>query len=459
MSLRKVTLIFDIGKTTKKVLLFDNDFHVLEEQTQVFAEVPDEDGFPGEDFGSLTVWVKDILHHYLHRPEFLVTHINVTAYGASLVHLTEKNVAVEPFYNYLKPFPEDCKEEFLTLYNKKNDISTVTSSPFLGMLNSGLQLFWLKRKRPTVFQRIHTSLHFPQYFTHLLTGKTFSDITGIGCHTMLWNFENQDYHEWVDKEQIRKLFPDIYHPDHTIDHLFNNSPIKVGVGVHDSSAALMPYLAVMKEKFLLLSTGTWNICFNPFNLTLLTQHELSQDCLCFLTFDGKPVKASRIFLGHEHELQQNAMASHFNVDKKHYETIAFNKNVYQRLVETNSQSSFQPLGMEGTGPALSEFAGDRTDYTSFQDFEEAQHQLIRQLVQWQKISIDLIDPAYQVKNIIVVGGFTKSKLFLEIMKLELPERTILASDHPRAAALGAAWLVGGKKTYEDKNTILKVTAL
>jgi sugar (pentulose or hexulose) kinase len=79
-------------------------------------------------------------------------------------------------------------------------------------------------------------------------------------------------------------------------------------------------------------------------------------------------------------------------------------------------------------------------------------------VQWQKVSIDLIDPAYQVKSIIIVGGFTKSKLFLKIMKAELKERNILISDHPRAAALGAAWLVAGKNAYAGKDYLLNVAS-
>ena len=77
-------------------------------------------------------------------------------------------------------------------------------------------------------------------------------------------------------------------------------------------------------------------------------------------------------------------------------------------------------------------------------------------MRWQKISIDLLDPDFSIKNIIVVGGFTKSSLFLEIMKRELTRRTILVSDHPRATALGAAWLVRGKESYSDKKSLLNV---
>jgi L-fuculokinase len=447
------TLIFDIGKTTKKVLVFDPQFHVVEEQTERLPERPDDDGFAGEDIQLLSKWVSDAIHHYTRHPKYLITHINFSAYGASLVHLDRNGEVIPPFYNYLKPFPADCEESFLKQYNQNSDISTVTASPFLGLLNSGLQLFWLKHKKQDAFERIQTSLHFPQYFSNLVTGKVFSDITSIGCHTMLWNFGKQDYHSWVDAEQLRKLLPPIHHADFTIEHTLNGVATKVGIGVHDSSAALMPYLVVMKENFLLLSTGTWNICFNPFNHELLQHDELSQDCLCFLTFDGKPVKASRIFLGHEHEVQQQALADYFKVDADHYKTIDFNSDLYKRI--RNSPVKFSPLGMKGTGPILPTTPLS-TPYSEFKDFEEAQHALIRQLVLWQKISIDLIDPNIQVKKIIVVGGFTKSKLFIEIMKRELSEREILISDHPRAAALGAAWLVCGNAKYADKNKILNV---
>lgn len=455
MSLLPVTLIFDIGKTTKKIIVFDNDFHAIEEQTIHFSEIKDDEGFPAEDLAKLTTWVLDMLNSYLHHEKYQVTHINFSTYGASLVHLDSYGDVIKPFINYLKPLPETLKNKFLELYNRENDLCPSTASPLLGLLNSGLQLYWLKNQKPRVFDSITVSLHFPQYFSYLLTNQRFTDITSLGCHTMLWNFGTQDYHEWVDKEDLRKLFPEIHHADKTIDYQHNNTAITVGIGVHDSSAALMPYLVVMKEKFLLLSTGTWNICFNPFNSQLLTQEELSQDCLCYLTFDGRPVKASRIFLGNEHDLQQRLMASFFKVDVDAYKSISFNDELYKSISGTGTFMKFAPLGMQGTGPDLGS-PPEATDFARLTSFEEGQHQMVRQLVRWQKISIDLLDPKFTVKNIIVVGGFTKSNLFLEIMKRELPERTVLISDHPRATALGAAWLVRGEQSYAEKTSLLNV---
>lgn len=454
---RQATLIFDIGKTTKKVVLFDSDFHVIEENAETLNETIDDDGFPCEDLEALTRWTKEKISFYTQHPEFNITHINFSAYGASFVHLDQEGKPIKPLYNYLKPFPEECKKEFVNRYDDGH-LTTRTASPFLGLLNSGLQLYWLKKSKPGYFQRIANTLHLPQYFAYLLTGKKYSDITSVGCHTLLWDYEKNDYATWVNAEGLREKFPGIVGADETTFIQLGKQVVKAGVGVHDSSAALMPYLATMKDPFLLLSTGTWNICFNPFNKSLLTNEELKQDCLSFLTYNGETVKASRIFLGHEHELQQRALTTHFNVAQGLYSKVRFDETLFEELERSKSWKPFAPLGMNGSGPMLSDTPAS-TDYSLFQTFEEAQHHLIRQLILWQKISIDLIDPDFSVKNLIVVGGFTKSNLFLEMMKRLIPERKILISDHPRAAALGAAWLVCGKDAYEGKHGLLNVMAI
>jgi hypothetical protein len=39
----------------------------------------------------------------------------------------------------------------------------------------------------------------------------------------------------------------------------------------------------------------------------------------------------------------------------------------------------------------------------------------------------------------------------------MPDRNVLISDHPRASALGAAWLVCGKEGYAGNEHLLSVT--
>ena len=82
-----VIAVFDIGKTNKKLLVFDENYKVVSEETTQFDEDVDEDGFPCENIDVLTAW---ILHHIqlLNRSKlFRLKAINFSTYGASLLYL------------------------------------------------------------------------------------------------------------------------------------------------------------------------------------------------------------------------------------------------------------------------------------------------------------------------------------------------------------------------------------
>lgn len=46
MGKQHVIAIFDVGKTNKKLFLFDEQYKLVFEQSQTFEETKDEDGFP-----------------------------------------------------------------------------------------------------------------------------------------------------------------------------------------------------------------------------------------------------------------------------------------------------------------------------------------------------------------------------------------------------------------------------
>ena len=244
------------------------------------------------------------------------------------------NTPAAPLYNYLKAYPETLKQKFYAAYGGEITFSMLTASPVLGSLNSGMQLYRIKEQQPDLFEAIKTALHLPQYLSWLLTGTACSDITSIGCHTNLWNFSQQHYHEWVYREGIiDKLGPIL--PSTSVLPLAQpaggsplgrvaavNIPL-AGIGLHDSSAAMIPYLASFREPFVLISTGTWCITLNPFNDSPLTVAELQKDCLCYLSYQGRPVKASRLFAGYEHEQQVKRLADHFHKDPAYANTVAY----------------------------------------------------------------------------------------------------------------------------------------
>jgi hypothetical protein len=51
----------------------------------------------------------------------------------------------------------------------------------------------------------------------------------------------------------------------------------------------------------------------------LTVEELQHDCLCYMHYQGKPVKASRLFAGHEYDEQVKRIADHFQQNPTRYE--------------------------------------------------------------------------------------------------------------------------------------------
>ncbi|MCH5714872.1 hypothetical protein [Niabella hibiscisoli] len=199
------------------------------------------------------------LNKYIESNTYDIKAINFSAYGASFVHLDERDTPVTPLYNYLKPYPTKTEEQFYAAYGTKEDIAIATASPALGNLNSGLQLYSLKYDKAKLFDKTASSLHFPQYLSYLVSGQKYSDITSIGCHTALWDYSNNGYHEWVLKEGIDKKLPPVFSSEQALDIVYNGKTLKCGIGLHDSSAAFIPYIQNVNEPFLLISTGTWCI--------------------------------------------------------------------------------------------------------------------------------------------------------------------------------------------------------
>ncbi|TAH27737.1 MAG: sugar kinase [Cytophagales bacterium] len=426
------TAIFDIGKTNKKILLFNDALELVHEVQQNFNEIEDEDGSPCENLKELTNWMLNAWKNIEQDTRFHVKALNFTTYGASFVHLDAHDIPVTPLYNYLKPFPEHLSKQFYKKYGNPIDIATTTASPVLGMLNSGLQIYWLKYEHPLLFNKIAHSLHFPQYCSWLFTKEFASEFTSIGCHTMIWNHEKNNYHDWVIEEGIDKLFPKISRSPELGTTLFRGIKIPVGTGLHDSSSALIPYLKKSKEPFLLLSTGTWCITLNPFAKNNITQEELSKDCLNFLTFEGKQVKASRLFIGNDHEILTKRFAAHFFREKDFYKQIKLDKIILEKAKSKTSLIKDYYQTEEFKIP----------DLDVFETYEEAYHKLIWDMVQLQKKSILIAsENDYKGKSLFIDGGFSRNPIFITLLREAIPELKIESYEINQGTALGACMMM------------------
>ena len=435
-----VIAIYDIGKTNKKIILFNEDFKIVSEIEQKFAEILDDDGFECDDIEHIELWIKESLTRLVHSDKFDFKAVNFTTYGATLVYLDENGERVTSVYNYLKTMDEKIPENLYKRYGGRDEFCRRTASPALGMLNSGLQPLWLKSVKPEVFSKIKYILHFPQYLSYIITGKIYSEHTSIGCHTALWDFDNMSYHPWVKLQGLN--LPDPV-PVETINEVvIDGKKLQVGIGIHDSSASLAPYFSSSKGKFLLISTGTWCINMNPFNTEKLTADQLDKDCLCYMSITRKPVKSSRLFLGHLHETAVKQISDHFKKAEEYYKKV---KTDIQLLIRLKSKFKEKKVFFQ-SGP-YSRYLSDYIDMYEFSTFEEAYHQLMNEL---SDLTIDAINQVLSANddtaNIYITGGFSKNEIFQNLIAKGYPLKSVYTSEIVNGSALGAALVVSGSRS-------------
>jgi sugar (pentulose or hexulose) kinase len=427
MTPEPVIAVFDVGKTNKKLFLFNQEYKIVYERSARFTETADEDGFPCENLEALRSSLVDSLKEVEKLGNYHIAAINFSTYGASFIYIDGDGQPLSPLYNYLKPYPGGLQKEFYSQYGKEGAFARQTASPVLGSLNSGMQLYRIKKEKPALFAKIRYALHLPQYMSYLLTGQAFTDVTSLGCHTGLWDFEKQGYHSWVAQEHIIEKLAPIAPCDQVVMAPFQGKGYTVGIGLHDSSAALIPYTTNFHEPFMLLSTGTWCISLNPFNHSPLTADELSNDCLCYMDQNGNPVKASRLFAGHEHEVQTKAIAEYFNVNTSKFKSL-----------------HYDPKHLSGSTPAPFTIKG----LSNYISDEEAYHHLIYHLVQQQISSSALVLKGTPVKRIFVDGGFSKNIIYMNLLAAAYDDIEVFAASMPQATALGAALAI--HKSWNNK---------
>ena len=428
----RTILIFDIGKTNKKLFLIDEQYKIVLEETTQFDEITDEDGDFCENLEQLTNWVLSSYQSVAKDVRFDIRAVNFSAYGASFVLLNTEGVPVAPLYTYLKPFSPVLLAEFYEKNGGEAAFSRQSASPVLSNLNSGMQLYRLKYEKQALFQQIKYALHLPQYLHFLFSKQMFSDVTSIGCHTNLWNFEENKYMDWVQNEGILEKLAPIFPSDSVFNISIQNQnerskTLKIGVGLHDSSAALIPYLRSFQQPFVLISTGTWCISMNPFDASPLTDFELKNDCLCYLSFQGKPIKSARLFAGFEHEEQTQRIAQHFKCASNFYKNVDFNPKIAK-------------IPAYRTGRLRGSFAlFSARNLSDFENIEAAYHQLMHDIMAQQVVSTQLVlNEKTPVRRIFVDGGFSKNTIYMNLLAAAFPAAEVFSASVAQASAIGAA---------------------
>lgn len=436
---REVTAVFDIGKTNKKFFLFDRDFREVHREYIHLENRPDEDGHPSEDLEGLTAWVRQVLDNALAHPAWEVKTLNFSTYGASLVHLDAAGKPLTPLYNYTKPYEVALEDAFYERYGPQAEFERHTGTSRSGMLNSGLQLYWLKHRQPAIFKKIKVSLHLPQYLSYLFTGRAVSDYTSLGCHTALWDYRHNSYHPWVAGEGLDRVLAPLVPTETTYPVTLGGTELRVGVGIHDSSAALLPYLKSIEGPFALLSTGTWSIALNPFADGHLSAEDRRHDCINYMRTNGEPVKAARLFLGNEFKGQLDALSARYGVDEHAYRDLSFNPEVFKNI-RAEDRRLFHWESLSEPCPVATRW--------EMPDYSTAYHQLLYELCLLQRSRLEAVLANSSINRLFIDGGFATNPVFLEILNALTSPLQLHTTDSSLGSALGAAVVASGQPLQE-----------
>lgn len=292
------TAVLDVGKTNLKFVVFDDDGALLFERQTPNASLPGPP-YPHADVEKIWNFFGTSLREAAIK--FKIETLVPTTHGASGAVMNQKGLVL-PIMDYEFTSCEDINAR----YEPLRDPFTKTYSPSMPAgLNVGRQLAWQKWNLGEAFARVTQIVGYPQYWVWRLTGKFAYDICSMGAHTDLWLPAAGKPTKLAEALGFDKLFAPISSPWAKMGMLstaaskdLGVSPnIKVLCGIHDSNAALLPYLASRKAPFTVLSTGTWVVA-------MAVGHSLASlkpdmDMLANIDAEGRPTATAKFMGGRE----------------------------------------------------------------------------------------------------------------------------------------------------------------
>lgn len=456
--MQQVIAVLDIGKTNKKVALFDMELHMVETRKRKI-EPYEIDGIRVEDVEQIEEWflqqAKELTASYDIRAIAIATH------GAAAVCVGSDGKPSVPPVDYTQPVDDGVRERFFAEMGSPEDLQVVTATAEVQpLINVGKALFFLKERYPERFAATKHLLFYPQYFAYRLTGIPTADITYTGCHSYLWNFSKNDWSIVVDKLGLRHALPE--QPVLPTDVVGTITPgvadrtglsreVIVTAGIHDSNSSLIPYLITRDTDFVLNSTGTWCVAMHPTKTVSFSPDEVGKMVFYNLSYVGDPVKTSILMGGLEYETYHAILSEHHGRS----DHPGFDPAIVAALV-AEQKSFVLPSVVKGAGqfpesnPRIVEVAGDgrRTEIPLaaiqrgerypqvFEDYERALAVVdlsvaIQTVIALRRVGLT------DGTDVFIEGGFRNNATYLAVLTALLPHNPISLTSIEEATSFGA----------------------
>jgi len=429
MAMRYAIVVFDIGKTNKKMIVFDEDLNPLLEDRAHIGEIVME-GILCDDAEGIVAWMKAGLRSVLNKYD--VKALSVTTHGATVTYLSRGRLCF-PIVSYNHNIDESVRRMFYEEFGDPFTLYSVTGTPPWGrLLNVGVQIYWFKKSYPEKFAETDAMLFLPQYLTYELSGVKSCEVTSSGCHTYLFDFKKRWWSFVAEGLEVVQRFPgftDVWRPIGRFSA--DGSEITVTPGIHDSNASILPYVARGSE-FIFASTGTWCVFMNPSSGFNPRREHLEQNILYYADALGRPVKSLIFPGGIEHDYYVKLIRDRFGVSPI---GMTPDLEVIEEILRRR-RDFITPGIVERSGRfpySKPRIVGD----LFFKDPRYAYHILNLSLAIQSYAAIEAISEEGKL-DVIVQGGFANNEIYLTILSALLTDGRVLKSGFSETTGLGAA---------------------
>ncbi len=195
--------VFDLGKTNRKLVVFDRAGNVLAEKFEPNAPLLPDSEWPYLRLDTEGAWSFLIGALKSVAPGFPIEAISIATHGASCALVTDEGLALPPMdYEFDGFAPVDAE------YNALRPPFEETLSPKMPRgLNAGRMVFFAQRMIPKAFARATAFLTYPQYWAWRLSGVKAIEVTSIGAHADLWAPREGRLSSMVEKLGWTPLMP------------------------------------------------------------------------------------------------------------------------------------------------------------------------------------------------------------------------------------------------------------
>lgn len=447
--------VIDIGMTNKKVAIYDEQLHQLKAEYRTFDPLPVKN-LQTHDLAAMETWFIQELSRA--AAAYPIRAIAISTHGATFVCVGPDGMPAVPCVYYTHEPGDPFHEDFYARFGSPETLQATTGTPyFKALINPAKGILFAQQQFPEDFKKTRYILNYPQYWGYRFTGIAGAENTYVGCHTYLWDWQQNKWSSVARELGIIELLPkSIKHSWDVLGTIRSDVAAATGLrpdtivtmGIHDSNASLLPHFVKKgRQGFVLNSTGTWCVIMNPVSHYGFKSDELGKVVFFNQSAFGSPVKTAIFLGGYEFETWATVLQQlHGRTDLPPYEP-----ELYREILATK-EAFLLPELTAGSGqfpqskPRVIE-GGVEYPYRDiltrkaippcFSNFERGIAVLRISLVMQTLTALERAG-LQKGQEIFTEGGFRKNEAYNVLLSAALQDNPLNLTDIAEASAFGAA---------------------